>query len=187
MLKPHYLKSKEQIMTRTPDVEQPFVESDQREYHDSGITSTVAIAGHPLHPAIVTFPIGLLVPVVATDLAFWFTGDPFWARASFWLLVAGFLSGIVAAITGMLDFLKINRVRERRAGWAHMIGNVAALALTLANVLLRWNTPVEAVLPAGIILSTIVAGLLGITGWYGGELVYRHKIAVIGDTNRNAH
>lgn len=173
-------------MTRTPDVQQPFIESDQGEYYDSGIPSTVAIAGHPIHPVIVTFPVAFLVGVVVTDLTYWLIGDAFWARASFWLIFAGLVSGIVAAITGMVDFIKIGRVRERRAGWIHMIGNVAALVLTLVNLLLRWNTPVEAVLPLGIIISVIVAGLLGITGWYGGELVYRHKIAVIGDGSRRS-
>jgi uncharacterized membrane protein len=171
-------------MTQTPNIP-PLIESHEDEYRDSGITSTVAIAGHPLHPLLVTFPIGLLVTALGTDLGYWLTGDPFWARASIWLIGAGFISGIIAAITGMMDFLKINRVRKRRAGWIHMLGNVTALGLTLVNWLLRLNNVTDAVLPIGIILSFIVATLLGITGWYGAELIYRHKVAVIGYNSRN--
>lgn len=171
-------------MTQTPNVP-PLIESHEAEYRDSGVTSTVAVAGHPIHPLLVTFPIGLLVTAFGTDLGYWLTSDPFWARASIWLIGAGFVSGIVAALTGMMDFLRIDRVRKRRAGWVHMIGNVVALGLTLVNWILRWDNVTAAVLPTGIIISFIVASLLGITGWYGAELIYRHKVAVIGYSSRH--
>lgn len=166
-------------MTQTPNIP-PIIESDEHEYRDSGVPSTVAIAGHPLHPLIVTFPIAFLVGVAGTDLAYWWLNDPFWARASFWLLLAGLVTGIIAALTGMSDFLKIERVRQHTAGWAHMVGNVAALGLTIINLVLRWNNQAGAIVPMGLIISLLVATLLGATGWYGAELVYRHKVAVIG-------
>jgi uncharacterized membrane protein len=171
-------------MTQTPNIP-PFVESDEREYRDSGIVSTVAIAGHPLHPLLVTFPIAFLTGAFGTDVGYWLTHDPFWARASLWLLGAGFVSGLVAAATGMLDFLKIDRVKKHSAGWIHAVGNAAALVLTLVNWIQRWNNVENAVLPVGLALSLFVATLLGITGWYGAELVYRHKVAVIGYSSRN--
>jgi uncharacterized membrane protein len=172
-------------MTQTPDIP-PVIESHESEYRDSGIVSTVAIAGHPLHPLLVTFPIALLSSVFLTDVAYWFTGDAFWARASIWLIGAGFVSGLVAAAAGMSDFLRINRVRKRRAGWIHMIGNVALLLLTLVNWIIRLgDNYTSAILPIGLLISTIVAGALAITGWYGAELIYRHKVAVIGYNSRN--
>jgi uncharacterized membrane protein len=171
-------------MTQTPNIP-PLIESDESEYRDSGVTSTVAIAGHPFHPLIVTFPIAFLVGALATDLGYWISGDIFWARASIWLIGAGFVSGILAAITGMADFLKIDRVRKHTAGWAHMVGNIAALLLALGNWIIRLGNVAEAVLPWGLVLSVAVSLILGITGWYGGELVYRHKIAVIGYGSRN--
>ena len=166
-------------MTQTPNIP-PLIESDENEYRDSGVPSTVAIAGHPFHPLLVTFPIAFLTAVLATDLGYWLTGDLFWARGSFWLIGAGILTGLIAALTGMLDFLKIDRVRQHNAGWIHMVGNVAALSLSLVNFGLRWGSRTDSVLPTGIVLSAIVATLLAVTGWYGAELVYRHKIAVIG-------
>ncbi|MBR8837964.1 MAG: DUF2231 domain-containing protein [Stigonema ocellatum SAG 48.90 = DSM 106950] len=164
-----------------------FLESDSREFRDSGVPSTVAIAGHPIHPILVQFPIAFLVATLLSDIIFWFTSDVFWARASFWLIVGGLLGGLAAALTGLLDFLRIPRVRKRTAGWAHLILNVSALVLTIVNLLLRWNNPESAsvILPWGLILSVIVSGLLGVSGWYGGELVYRHKISVIGNGNPN--
>ena len=171
-------------MTQTPDIP-PFIESNEREYRDSGIPSTVAISGHPLHPLIVTFPISFLTSVLGTDFGYWLTGDPFWARASLWLIGAGFVTGIVAALTGMMDFFKIDRVKKHSAGWIHAVGNAAALVLTLANWALRWGNAESAVFPIGFIISLFVAALLGITGWYGAELIYRHKVAVIGYSSRH--
>lgn len=166
-------------MTQTPNIP-PIIESDEKEYRDTGVPSTVAIAGHPLHPLIVTFPIAFLTGTLATDLIYWYTGDFFWARASFWLIIGGFVTGLLAAATGLVDFFKITRVRQHSAGWIHLIGNVTALLLSLFNLGLRWSDRAEAILPAGLIVSLIVAAVLGITGWYGAELVYRHKVAVIG-------
>ncbi len=171
-------------MTQTPNIP-PFIESDEREYRDSGIPSTVAIAGHPLHPLIVTFPIAFLTGAFGADLGYWLTHDLFWAKAALWLIGAGFILGLLAALTGMLDFVKIDRVKKHRAGWLHMVGNITAMTLTFINWAIRWNNVEGAVIPGGFILSITVASLLGITGWYGAELVYRHKIAVIGYSDRH--
>lgn len=171
-------------MTQTPNLP-PLIESHQSEYQDSGVTSTVAIAGHPIHPVIVTLPIAFLVAVPVCDLVYLFTKDLFWARGAFWLVVAGVVTGLLAAATGLMDFLGIERVRKRTAGWAHMIINIVVLALSAVNLILRWGNVAGAVIPTGLVISIIVALLLGLSGWYGGELVYRHKIAVIGYTDRN--
>lgn len=162
-----------------------FLESDNREFQDTGVPSTVAIAGHPIHPILVQFPISFLVGALLSDVVFWFVGDVFWARASFWLIVGGLAGGLAAALTGILDFTRIQRVRKRTAGWAHLFLNIAALLLSIVNLALRWNNPVSAVLPWGLVISVVVATLLGVSGWYGGELVYRHKISVIGNGNPN--
>ncbi len=169
-------------MAKSPTPDIPLlVESDDAEFVDSGVPSTVHIAKHPLHPLLVTFPIAFLTGALATDVAYWFTSDAFWARASFWLILGGLITGLVAAATGMSDFLRIGRVREHSAGWAHMVGNIAALTLSAVSLWLRWNNQAGAILPTGILISTFVAATLGITGWYGAELIYRHKVAVIGN------
>lgn len=162
----------------------PIVESDDREYRDPGVPSTVAIAGHPLHPLSVIFPIGSLSGALVADLVYWLTRDPFWARASFWLIVAGLATGAIAAIIGMSDFLQIERVRKRSAGWAHLSANAIVLVLTAINLYLRWGNYETAVLPWGLVLSLIVGTLTSISGWFGAELSYRHKIGVVGPGSR---
>lgn len=171
-------------MTQTPNLP-PLIESKESEYQDSGVTSTVAIAGHPIHPVIVTLPIAFLVAVPVCDLVYFWTKDLFWARGAFWLIAAGVVTGLLAAATGLMDFLGIERVRKRTAGWAHMIINVVVLVLTVVNLILRWGNFAGAIIPTGLVISIIVALLLGLSGWYGGELVYRHKIAVIGYSDRH--
>lgn len=163
----------------------PILETDDREYHDGGIVSTVSVAGHPLHPVLIVFPVAFLVGAAGTDIGYWLTSDPFWARASVWLIGAGFAAGILAGITGFLDFFKIKRVRDRSAGWLHMGGNVTALVLSLINLVLRQGNPATPIVPTGLAISIAVAALLGVTGWFGGELTFRHKVGVIGPTSQN--
>ncbi len=137
-----------------------------------------AIFGHPIHPILVAFPIAFVTGALAVDLAFALTADAFWARLGLWIVGAALILGASAALFGILDFYTVPLAREHRAGWIHFIGNAVVLILTLANFLLRWNSAEAAVLPWGLTLSAASAILLGITGWYGGELVYKHKIGV---------
>lgn len=142
--------------------------------------STAAVVGHPIHPMLVVFPIGFLVAALATDLAFWGTNDPFWARASTWLLGAGVVMGVLAAVAGLIDFITISRVRSLAAGWVHFLGNATAILLALWNLLYRiGEDPGAGVMPFGLILSAVVVAILLVTGWLGGELVFRHRIGMI--------
>lgn len=162
----------------------PIIESNNREYQDSGVPSTVAIAGHPLHPLTMIFPIAFLAGGLGSDFAYWLTKDFFWARASLWLIGLGLIGGLIAAITGMSDFLKIERVRKRTAGWMHLFLNVTILALTSINLILRLGDAEARILPWGFFLSLVVGTLTSITGWFGAELSYRHKIGVVGAGSR---
>jgi FtsP/CotA-like multicopper oxidase with cupredoxin domain/uncharacterized membrane protein len=154
---------------------------DDRELdHSRGVPATAAVSGHPLHPVLIPFPVAFLVGALGADLALWATGEPFWARAGLWLTGAGAWLGLLAAIPGLIDFATIDRARVHRIGWVHALGNGAVLALAMANWLLRLGDPVAAVLPWGLVLSALAAGLLAVTGWVGGELAYRHMVGVTG-------
>jgi uncharacterized membrane protein len=162
----------------------PVIESNDSEYVDSGVPSTVAIAGHPLHPLTVIFPIAFLAAALGSDFGYWLTRDFFWARASFWLIGLGLGLGLIAAATGLSDFLKIERVRKRTAGWVHLILNVSILVLSLVNFLLRWGDAESRILPWGLLISLVVGTLTSVSGWFGAELSYRHKIGVVGAGSR---
>lgn len=141
--------------------------------------SRAAIAGHPIHPMLVPFPIAFLVGALVTDLAFWGTYDTFWARASLWLTGAGLVMGALAAVFGAIDFFSIQRARNLTSGWAHALGNATAMVLALISLLIRLPDPADGVLPWGLVLSILIALILGVTGWLGGEMSYRHRIGVM--------
>ncbi|PHM05851.1 DUF2231 domain-containing protein, partial [Nostoc sp. 'Peltigera malacea cyanobiont' DB3992] len=141
-------------------------------------------AGHPLHPLTVIFPIAFLAAALGSDVGYWLTHDFFWARASLWLIGLGLGLGLVAAGTGLSDFLKIERVRKRTAGWVHLILNVSILVLSLVNFLLRLGDAESRILPWGLLISLLVGTLTSASGWFGAELSYRHKIGVVGAGSR---
>lgn len=145
---------------------------------DVDIPSKAAIAGHPIHPMLVPLPIGFLVGAWIGDIVFSATKNPFWATAALWLLVGGLISGLLAAVVGMVDFAAIRQAREHGAGRIHAVGNVIALALAGTNVWLRWDDPAAFVVPWGLVWSSCITVLLAVTGWFGGELSYRRRIGV---------
>jgi uncharacterized membrane protein len=139
--------------------------------------STAQIAGHPLHPMLIPFPIAFLVGTLVTDLAFQGTLDAFWSRASFWLLAAGIAMAALAAIAGFADFLSEPRIRALSASWYHMIGNVTAVVLSLINFWLRYRDG-DSAYPTVLWISVVVVLLLLFNGWKGWELIYRHRVGV---------
>jgi uncharacterized membrane protein len=141
--------------------------------------SAAAIAKHPLHPFLAAFPITLLVSAFLTDVMFWRSGDMFWARGSLWLIGVGLLTGVVAAMAGLVDFLAVRRARALAAGWVHFIGNDVALVITAWNFWQRTEDLTGVIVPTGLILSGAVVLILSVTGWLGGELAFRHHIGMI--------
>jgi uncharacterized membrane protein len=139
--------------------------------------STVEIAGHPIHPMLVPFVVGFLVGAFVTDAVYLQTMDPFWARGSFWLLSAGIVMAVIAAAIGLTDFLGDSAIRQLRAAWWHMAGNLLMAGLSVANLYLRIVNGIEAA-AAYMWLSFVVVLLLLFTGWKGWEMVYRGHVGV---------
>lgn len=155
-------------------------------YHRHGVESTAAIAGHPLHHILIPFPIAFLIGALGTDIAFVSTGNPFWAEGSYWLLIAGVVMALVAAIPGLIDFATIGRVRNLWISWAHMIANLVVVGLALVNVGVRLGDPAAGVQGWGLWLSAVQTLLLLFSGWLGGEMAYRYRIGAIEDDSPKA-
>jgi len=142
--------------------------------------STAQIARHPIHPMLVPFPIVLFIGTLLTDLAYWFTAEIMWANFSAWLVTAGVVLGLLAAIAGLIDFIGEPLVRALPAAWFHLIGNGIALTLAIFNMLIHSRDGWTSVVPTGLILSALVVLILLFTGWMGGAMVYRHRVGVTG-------
>jgi uncharacterized membrane protein len=140
--------------------------------------STAKIAGHPLHPMLIPFPIAFFVATLVCDLVFWRSGNLGWANAAIWLLGAGLVGAALAAIAGFTDFFGEPRIRAISSARQHMIGNVIAVLLQIVNFYFRYRDGASAVVPIGMVLSLIVVGILLFTGWKGWDMVYHHRVGV---------
>jgi uncharacterized membrane protein len=140
--------------------------------------STASIAGHPIHPMLIPFPIAFFVGTFVCDLVFWRTGNASWADATLWLLGAGLIMAALAAVAGLTDVLGDVQIRNLNAAWLHAGANVLAVLIELYNWYSRYSHGSSAVLPTGLILSLIVVLILLFSGWKGWEMVYRHRVGV---------
>jgi uncharacterized membrane protein len=140
--------------------------------------STAQIAGHPIHPMVIAFPVACFVLAFASDLAFYSTSNEFWATASLWLLGIGLITAALAAVTGLIELFGDDRVRHISDARHHAIGNAIALLIALFNWYWRYEHGSSAIVPTGIVLSGIVVLGLAFSGWKGGEMVYRHRVGV---------
>src|SRR5262247_861950 len=95
--------------------------------------STASIAGHPIHPMLVAFPIAFFVATLACDIAFWRTGDTYWATTAQWLLGAGLVMAALAALAGIIDMLGEPRIRALRDVWWHAGGNILMVLIQAAS------------------------------------------------------
>ena len=143
------------------------------------ISSNAAIAGHPLHPMMIHFPVAALLGLVASDLAFLWTLDVFWWRAGLWLSGIGAFGGWIASAAGLVDLLTVEQIRRKITAWCHALLAVMMLSLASLNWLLRFSTePDDPHILWGLCLSLLTAGLIALAAFLGGRLVYEHAVAV---------
>lgn len=148
--------------------------------YEKSLPSRAVIGKRPIHPILVDFPIAFLTAALLTDLLYWWTGGAQWADFSFWLILAGWLGGLFAVATGLIDFLSIGRVRTLSTGWLHLLASDLAIFFTTFNLIERLPDPQGGVLFAGLAYSAVVSVLLVVAGGLGGQLVFRHRIGVYG-------
>ncbi len=151
--------------------------------------SKAAIGNHPVHPALVSLPIGAFFLVFVGDVAHASTGADFWYAFSFVCLGVGIVTALVAAIAGFIDYFG---VRMSDAGFRiariHMVLNLTGVVLYTINWFLRrgngalhtsrWD------LVFGLEVVTFLA--LGVSGWLGGRVTFEHKVGVVENADPEA-
>jgi uncharacterized membrane protein len=144
--------------------------------------SKAKIAGHPIHPMLIPFPIAFYTATFVSLVVYRANGDPFWYRTAIVANAVGVVMAIIAALPGLIDFVSgIPRGTQASAtARNHALLNGAALLLFAINLGYIWEgwrgTIVHT--SGGILLS--VLGLLATVGAgsYGWKLVQTHHVGV---------
>jgi uncharacterized membrane protein len=143
------------------------------------IEPSAKAAGHAIHQQLIVFPLGLLATAVVFDILGLITDAEGFATASYYMIAAGVLSGLVAAVFGAVDYLGIPAAtRAKRVGAVHGLGNVVVVVLFAVSWLLRVDEPGHAPGTVALLLALVAAVLATVTGWLGGELVARLGVGV---------
>jgi uncharacterized membrane protein len=146
------------------------------------MASPASFNGHPIHPMIIPFPIALWVFSLVADVIYLWRGNPVWRDwIAFYSLLAGIIGGAAAAAPGVIDWLSItDKAVVKIANW-HARLNVIALLVFVASFYLRTINGASLVTGSysiAMALSVLGVVLITISGWLGGEMVFKHGVAV---------
>jgi uncharacterized membrane protein len=135
-----------------------------------------AIARHPIHPMLVPIPIGLWIFSLVCDLVYaGGSTNPAWTTVAFYCMGGGIVGALAAALPGLIDLLSLP-AGPRKTAVLHMTINLVVVALYAVNFWMRMSAPEN---PGKLVwLSLVSVGLLAVSGWLGGKMVFEHGIAV---------
>ena len=147
----------------------------------------VKLLAHPVHPMLIVYPLGLLSGAVIFDIISMITKNPVFHVVSFWMIAAGVIGGLLAAIFGFMDWLGIGSgTRAKSIGGWHGLGNLVIVLLFATSWWLRRGAQDNTPSSLAFILSLLGFCLALVTGWLGGEMVYRLGQAVDEKAHENA-
>jgi uncharacterized membrane protein len=144
--------------------------------------SKVSIGGHPIHPMLIPFPLALWSTSFAVDILFYFTRHATLLVIAKFMIAAGCLAAVAAAIPGIIDWLAIKDGEVKRVANWHARLNIAALVIFAISLFLRMGNYSHLVgrrLTIPFLLSLVGVILIVISGWLGGELVFRYGVGHI--------
>jgi uncharacterized membrane protein len=134
------------------------------------------IAGHPIHPMLVSLPIGFFVGALVCDILLAITHNPLWPQISVVLIGFGIVGALLAALFGFVDYFTAPMPVDAKAtATRHMILNLLGVVIFAIAFWLRWNDNVSS---AGIILTVVGVLVLAVSGWLGGHLAYHYGVGV---------
>ena len=133
------------------------------------------ITRHPYASLFLPVPIVCFTGALLTDLAYDNSGgNLLWVNFSSWLLAAGLLFGVIAAILMLIDFARLVELRTT-FGWGSFLLLVVTLVIEFVNSLVHARDGWTAVVPTGLILSAISALLIMSYGWLWHEARYGER------------
>jgi uncharacterized membrane protein len=144
------------------------------------------LLGHPIHPMLIVFPLGLFTVSAIFDIIYIATHDGHWADVSCWMIASGIIGGLIAAAFGLIDWLSIPQgTRAKYIGLIHGLSNFAVVVLFIVSWFMRRPNPTAPTMMA-MMLGWIGIVIALFAGWLGGELVYRLNVGVDHGANLDA-
>ncbi len=140
--------------------------------------SKAHIKSHPIHPILITFPIGLWIAALIFDLL-GTRGNALLTAAAYYAIIGGCIGAACAAIPGVIDLFGAvpERSSARNRGYLH--GGLNSLALLLfIFIAARRGSGTAPADGLSLGLEFIGVALILFSGWLGGTLVYRNQIGV---------
>lgn len=123
---------------------------------------------HPIHPLLVSLPIGLWILSLVADVIHWTgLGVPSWDDVAFYSMFGGLVAALLAAVPALIDFLAQARARRPQLASGLLRLNLAIVGLYVLNFCLRAYQPAQSL---SVWMSVAGITLLAISGWLGGEL-----------------
>lgn len=141
------------------------------------MSSKASIAGHPIHPMLIPFPLALWVTSFVVDVLYYFLRHATLLVIAKFMIAAGCLGAVAAAIPGIIDWLSIKNGDVKKVANWHARLNITALVVFAISLFLRMGRYSEFVgrkLTIPFLLSLVGVILIAISGWLGGELVFRY-------------
>ena len=145
------------------------------------MASKASIGGHPVHPMLIPFPLALWTTSFAADVLFYFRRNTSLPLISKFLLAAGCLGALAAAVPGIIDWLSIKNAGVKRIANWHARLNIIALIIFATSLYLRTRAGAPWAnynLKIPFLLSFIGVILISISGWLGGALSFEHGVGV---------
>ena len=149
--------------------------------------SKANIGGHPIHPMLIPFPLALWATSFAVDVLFYFLRHPTLLVIAKFMLAAGCIGAVAAAIPGFIDWLTIKNGEVKKVANWHARLNIAALVVFAISLFLRLGSYSELVgrkLTIPFLLSLVGVILISISGWLGGELAFRYGVGQTRDDDK---
>jgi uncharacterized membrane protein len=140
----------------------------------AAMESRLRVAGHPIHPVLVMFPLGLFATAVMFDAGNLLGGPALLGEVAYWNIGAAIVGGILAAVAGVVDVMFTRTgTGARRIGVLHGLANFGVLLLFVVILLVRMGSADRAA-GGGLLVVELIALAGAVAGaWYGGELVNR--------------
>jgi uncharacterized membrane protein len=145
----------------------------------TAMESRAKLLGHPVHPMLIVFPLGLFISAVVFDGISLWRGSATSATVAYWNIAAGIIGGLLAAVFGLIDWLAIPAgTRAKQIGLLHGGSNVIVVVIFAAVWWMRGNTPDLTPTTTLFFLELVALALGAVAGWLGGELVDRLAVGV---------